>query len=446
MSTQQHHIDSIKVQLRLSSEELALEWQDRFREMLKQEVLPALDTLFDRYSDPGISLQIDRLRIDLGKLPAGASAKTVARQLLEALEEQLRHFNREQKGVTKTPVALRRLEVLRHFFRFGTLPAGRKWKAGLAAEVEAVTKNEPEAWWNMIKELVENHPMAIRRIVHQLPLTVTVRWLTDHLPSAWDKQFRALFPALAAGEQRMLLLELFLRLLSGEPFAERQLIEALSDWFRTLSERRRRELRLKELFPSRILEQMAERDLESDSSAAEPEAPLHLNGEPLLVPNAGVVLLHPFLPTLFAAVGLTNQNGSFKGEQQQFQAVYLLHFLATGTSEAAEYELPFQKVLCGLAAESFVPVDMPLTEAMTAEADTLLKAVVGHWKALGSTSPDGLREGFLQRTGQLTRSDGADHLRMESKTLDILLGKLPWAISLVQLPWMRNSMQVDWEQ
>ena len=68
-----------------------------------------------------------------------------------------------------------------------------------------------------------------------------------------------------------------------------------------------------------------------------------------------------------------------------------------------------------------------------------------YWTVLMSTSPDGLREGFLQREGKLTLSDhGNWKLRVEQKSIDILLGYLPWGISMVKLPWMENLLVVEW--
>ena len=85
-----------------------------------------------------------------------------------------------------------------------------------------------------------------------------------------------------------------------------------------------------------------------------------------------------------------------------------------------------------------------LTELERTATDDLLQAVLSHWKALGSTTPDGLREGFLKRNGKLThRSDGW-LLQVEAKTLDILLDRLPWGFSMIRLGWMREMLFVEW--
>jgi len=122
----------------------------------------------------------------------------------------------------------------------------------------------------------------------------------------------------------------------------------------------------------------------------------------------------------------------------------LLHYLATGSSEAPEYALGMAKFLCGM------PHDMPidrvslLSEQDVEEADAMLQAVIEHWEALGKVSNDSLREGFLQRDGKLSRRDGDWLLQVESKTLDILIGRLPWGLSIVKLPWMPEMLHVEW--
>ena len=110
----------------------------------------------------------------------------------------------------------------------------------------------------------------------------------------------------------------------------------------------------------------------------------------------------------------------------------------------AEYDMSMPKLLVGLPLEKTLDRRIVLTDLERAEADALLKATIKHWKALGDTSPDGLREAFLQRSGKLThRSDGW-LLQVESKTLDILIDRLPWGLGIVQLSWMKEMLFVEW--
>jgi len=164
----------------------------------------------------------------------------------------------------------------------------------------------------------------------------------------------------------------------------------------------------------------------------------------LLVPHAGLVLLHPFLPQLFGAVGLRGRERALPSDQLP-RAAALMHWLAAGSTEVYEFELPLVKVLVGLAPEDPLPVaDGLLSDDDRAEGDALLAAVIGHWAALGKTSAGGLRGSFLRRRGLLRPGDRGWQLRMETESFDVLLGRLPWAVGVVKLPWMPTPMFIDW--
>jgi hypothetical protein len=165
--------------------------------------------------------------------------------------------------------------------------------------------------------------------------------------------------------------------------------------------------------------------------------------EGIYLPNAGLVLVHPFLSTLFHRLGLWDGAGFASFEARQ-RALFILHFLGTGERSAPEYALVFPKMLCGYALEMPVPAEMALTDEECDEAQLLLENVVLRWDKLGNTSPEGLREGFLQRRGKLFDKGGRLCLLMESSALDVLLDYLPWNIHLVKLPWLKDILYVEW--
>ncbi|KIQ36818.1 hypothetical protein RT97_01360 [Variovorax paradoxus] len=167
--------------------------------------------------------------------------------------------------------------------------------------------------------------------------------------------------------------------------------------------------------------------------------------EPLLVPLAGLVMLHPWLPRLLAGCGVLDEGGKEIVPAEFPRACALLHALACDDAPIAEHQLPFIKLLLGR------PPDEPLDAALPAlsladceEVDALLIAVRDHWSALRGTGIEGLRLSFLQRRGLLSRDDGAWHLRMQSEAFDMLMAMLPWRIEQVRLPWMRRLLVVEW--
>ncbi len=166
-----------------------------------------------------------------------------------------------------------------------------------------------------------------------------------------------------------------------------------------------------------------------------------MSEEGIYINFAGLVLLHPFLPQFFKVLDIVVDDVIV----QPLRAVSLLHYLATGQKYAAEYELVLAKVLCNIPLSTPVELEIEFTEAEMAQTLKLLEAVISHWEVLGTTSVDGLRGTYLIRSGKLTlREDGDWLLQVESKSYDILLGSLPWGISMIQLPWMSKMLWVEW--
>ena len=161
----------------------------------------------------------------------------------------------------------------------------------------------------------------------------------------------------------------------------------------------------------------------------------------IFVLNAGMVILHPFLHPFFSALGIAKQGKLEKPER----AICLLQYLATGRVGDMEHELPLNKLLCGIPLEQPQSRKIRLTKKEKTEADNLLRAVIGHWSALGSTSAEGLRGTFLCREGKLTSDPFGDwQLRVEQRSFDILLADLPWGFSMIKLPWMDGLLKVEW--
>jgi len=163
----------------------------------------------------------------------------------------------------------------------------------------------------------------------------------------------------------------------------------------------------------------------------------------IAVQNAGIVILHPFLKHFFTLVKIVNKLGKVIPAKREL-AVQTLHFLATGNEEFFEGNLVLEKFLCGLPLHSPIQKESLLTPEIKAEAEILLKEVVKNWSALKHTSPDGLRQMFLQRDGKLIQNDKNFKLIIERKTQDILLDKLGWNISVIKLKWLTEMLFVDW--
>ena len=164
----------------------------------------------------------------------------------------------------------------------------------------------------------------------------------------------------------------------------------------------------------------------------------------LVIDGAGMVLLWPFLETLFSRLELLTQERLFGDEAQRHRAMALLGYLVDGDGDPPEWRLTLAKLLCGALPQAPYGLEAPLSDAEQAEAEALLQAVLGH--ADGRLGDDGaaLRQDFLQRPGLLSARPGAWVLQVERRPGDELLDGLPWSWSWIRLPWMDDLLQVVW--
>ena len=144
------------------------------------------------------------------------------------------------------------------------------------------------------------------------------------------------------------------------------------------------------------------------SSPAVPSLSPRPTEEGLVVDQVGLVLLWPYLQLFFRELGLV------------------------------------AKLLCGLAVEDFVPLQLDLTETEREECEHLLEVVIRNWKVLKKSSVASLRGGFILRSGLLTTEQSGWLLQVERTGLDILLDRLPWPLSVIKLPWNDYILNVKW--
>ncbi|RKQ49468.1 hypothetical protein BXY85_0457 [Roseivirga pacifica] len=163
----------------------------------------------------------------------------------------------------------------------------------------------------------------------------------------------------------------------------------------------------------------------------------------VLVHNAGLVILWPFVTQYFQMLNLLEEN-SFKTPEDAVKGVHLLHYLATGQDEPLEYELYLNKLLCGIAPGTPIATDLGLTKQEKELSESLLNGAIGNWPNMKDTSPQALRESFLQRSGIVEIKYDSIELRVEKKTLDVLLDSMPWGYSVIKFPWTKKPIHVTW--
>ncbi|MEL0635657.1 contractile injection system tape measure protein [Marinomonas sp. TI.3.20] len=165
--------------------------------------------------------------------------------------------------------------------------------------------------------------------------------------------------------------------------------------------------------------------------------------DPIPIHNAGLVLAATYIPMLFQRLKLTDGQQFFSLEARH-QALFCLQWMADSSQEAPEYQLMLNKVLCGIAIHDPVPNTARLPDGAAPLIEGLLNALINHWKAIGSTSIEGLQSTFIQRGGQLISQDKQWQLEVFPGTFDMLLDQLPWSFQTIKYPWMNKPLFVTW--
>lgn len=163
----------------------------------------------------------------------------------------------------------------------------------------------------------------------------------------------------------------------------------------------------------------------------------------LMVDNAGQVLIGPYMPRLFSMLGLTEAN-QFRNAEAAERAVHLLQCVVGATSDTPEAMLGLNKILCGVPAATAIAREVAITDQERDTVEMMLRAIIEHWKKIGNTTPDGLRQSFLRRTGRMHLKDDAWYLDVAPGTFDMLLDSLPWSFSIIKHPWMERAVHVNW--
>ena len=177
--------------------------------------------------------------------------------------------------------------------------------------------------------------------------------------------------------------------------------------------------------------------------AAIPTKPTTEQSMPIPINNAGLVLLQGFIGTYFSRLALVKDQ-AFVSEQARRDAVHHLQYLATGFTDTEEQHLVLNKLLCGLSTSEPIEPGIKLTAEQMQTGDSLIKAVINHWTAIGSSSINGFRGNWLVRNGLLSQSDERWDLLIEKRPYDLLLQKSPFSYGIINLPWMAKPLYVTW--
>lgn len=482
MNSSRHIIRKLSLEVQLPARYAGMRQEQvltQVKSWLHTCFLPALEAALegveDTESSPGQYLCFDRIDIDLGRLAQGDLDLLSAVRLKQGLITATRHSD-TRFPETKSPEQ-RTVEALAFFLQRGYLPwwyrAGSP--GGWHRQLEPVFSAR-QGSLSPIAEALKN-PVARRRLAgtfseHFLSEVVMKycfaqkvgavsglwRQLSTSTPARWKspatkvRVWEWIFEWLSEACHREESLSRFIaqKMRSMLPYFSVSVAEDEKNDFARLYA-----LWSGKPLQAKILQHREPEhglpDASPQPGAQEETSPLSFwpgmvepqktGEEDIYVANAGLVLLHPYLHMFFEELKIAQAGELLQPEK----AVLLLHYLSTGSGAAQEYELALNKILCGRSPETFVDTRGRISRREKDESRQLLEAVIRNWPALKSTSPQGLQGNFLCREGVLSpRQEGGWLLKVAGSTIDLLLDKLPWSISVVKLPWMPASLHVEW--
>ena len=426
---------------------------------LCRESFSAIEAALDRCAPADKHLYIERLEIDAGMIALERLEPDLAGSIATAFEQALKHvsYTVRDSGVDRG-WALRSAQetlesALLHFVKYGHLPWWYQLPEGQTLEQALISawQNAAETGFSSQKaEFCDTLSAASvrRRLMNQFSphmVALLCGWLSPSARRALDEIMRIIGSAdLPSAERHEFEAQLWdCALVSIARQSTVTPTSLVGEVLRRLSVSGHWPLAIETFialhWPGAADRPPAERVPSERPSPPSNESPDAEEG--IYVENAGLVLLHPFMPRFFQGLGVVADDRLLKPQK----ALALLHFLSTGHTDAREYELVLPKVLCGLPIETVAESREPVDTSEREEATALLEAVVHHWSALGNSSADALRGTFLFRPGKLVRRGGREWwLQVEKRTVDILLDQLPWGLSMIKLPWMTDMLWVEW--
>lgn len=159
------------------------------------------------------------------------------------------------------------------------------------------------------------------------------------------------------------------------------------------------------------------------------------------VPNAGLIILHPYIQPFFSNCGIIDDTNNITDIDL---AVHTLHYLATKKEQQLESQMLFEKFLCGVPLQKTIQRHIQLSDTIKQQAEELLESVIENWGILNNASTDLLRHEFLQREGKLSFTEDNPKVVIERRTQDILVDRIPWGIGICRLPWLDHMVFTNW--
>ena len=471
-----HIIQKQSFEISFENPETTLGLQDQIAQVFYENLKPRMEKMFDEMFDNDQYTIIDRLDIELGTLDPENWEQEFTDRAIEKLKISLATAQKDSINYQNYH-SQKSTEIFFFYLENGFMP----WNSRLSSttELEKLLPVDDQLIIS-IKKLIAQKETVAQRLVYQFSETFT-QLVISKISADWQGEIRQILellpdfaPASSPPQTRQQLskkiadiallqvvsteheitaekyFSILLKLVQNDNIQETWIKNIISD----LSIRNHhpetspnKATTTQDVFHPDVSthEKETEKAPERTDEALliQNAAPVKTDVEAIYIENAGLVLLHPFLMSLFENLGLVKDE-TWQDDFCRKKAVLILEYLAKGISQAEEHELVLNKIMCGLQPEEVINTEILLEAGTLTECESLLTAVIENWSILRNTSVESLRETFLIRTGKLSAVDGGWLLQVEQKPFDMLLGHLPWGIGIVKMPVMSEIIFVEW--
>ena len=482
-----------KFRIKTNNEQLALQLRKQVNDELQYSLLPVYEEALGKLNTDGETIFIDKIIVDLGRCNTEEFKQRLPAMLKEALIKQLNDPLPGKGLIQEEPVTTKRkrsatenmhdeITALFYFLENGiyswwyTGSSGKTPKEIIAVMNDSAienllmkiisiqnieTKNVERINERFIQNLSsENHKKVItglialqsdQQVKRNLEILIaeeTVNYLISHTginEEIYRQQvIRFLLEKSSANHEnilKMFILFLFKRVSNSKE---------LFKFYKENKKSSQKENIIEELVgditeqekQSAIRQFDEEQHVKKKTTINQP-AKETIPDEGIYIDNGGLVILHPFLQPLFSNLGLIDA-GSFISAKTQYKAVVVLYYLQNQGSLYEEYEMAFNKLLCGMAIDEVLPTNIELSEKEKQECNELLQTVINYWEALKGASTEALQETFIRRKAKLNFKEDHWRLQVEKNATDILLNRLPWGVGVIKLPWLQYLIHVEW--
>jgi hypothetical protein len=495
-----HLINTLQFEVNCPDEDLALSMRHNFAHTFQPQIESAIQKICDQYIHENEWLQLDKLEIDMGHLSGQAFNTEFEKIFLSKFEKQLRD---KLSGISPqqrdTSLQKSKFELLTHFLLKGFLPW---WADETTVDLNEICNEVFSNSGDIIRQffLQENNNTSVwkrsanqldkkskQKIILLLPPLAFAKKISDEIFSELISfagaevhvQSGVALKKLRQQKEKIddlvinnapeffslegnlskikkTLAAVIVRTYSDDPVALTSVILLLSKAINDTSSSQivgKTTFGKNELGESYVnigndqdndatLNEMF-REVKQFSETKQNKEPDQDEAVKILVKNAGIILLAPFYKLFFSKLQLLAEN-EWVNRAAQEKGVFLLKYLSVGTKQYYEYQLVLEKLICGIPLNQPLETIPVLEQKEMDEAESLLQSAIEHWKKLGNTSVNGLRESFLKRDGIISPKENNWLMRVERKTLDVLVDSIPWGFSTVSLPWNRYIIFTEW--